>query len=945
MIHLLIDTCVWKQMVSKNEVSPSLVQINEWVKSGHVTLLYPEAVKSEWERHREKELASIIKAVEKQKKTLTLLTEGNETLLKTIDSQSAIDKLQTQVEIIDKLLNDSVFIPESENVIIISRKHQKNKKAPFINKINSSEDASIIFSSLEFIQTNNLVEFYFVSENINDFAINRNGTHEIHPDILDEFSGLNIIYFKEIKTLIETLINNGLPNKIEVAKEDSKSADFFLAPQVNKDDKIIDQLYTFLKERFSVFQTLPHYIWANKYPFKITPKAYFEYNLFCLYTDNAELFGFFKSLKISENKKVEFTDLHLVEGVENHIEKTLFILTCLNNNLVFNIELNGEQTRKEIRYFLYPDTNFPDNYLINLQFDKAWESLSNSLEDEESIEKTAFLNYEFGNYTKAARIYLKLLEKKEKSIVNNSKLFIYQYNLSKLEPFVKYQFSEEKPDLDLVKRLKKVRKEFESDSTIFYNDTKLTKWIKEGRFMIDRQEVILEDGGKLRDFYFMLQNGGRGSNSFIWTIYANHAMLLSFLNDNKIINEFGSEVAHINEIFTESIIISHSIHSSIYSRLEVFDDWIIKALILYCKPDSIIKYCNRYSLKSIKYSHNSLLEDGFMDLARNFFKSYESLIKNLELNPGYYFTDKFRRIFGNIITLASFLELSEEDDKEIASLLYTFFTKRQIFNFRNEVKFVNRFLIKKKIKFGTEILEQYFNLIYISPNFHDEDFLEAITICLQNENTGIQLTSDSLNIIFTFINDNCPICNRKHDSSILIPFYKIAENADAKESIQNKIFDLLNQKFDWRLYYLSVIYDIIKIDEVFFTQLINLQKPITSRPSFTGYYSKDELNRDFRLGAIINICFKHGIDLRNEKFSHLRGFDPYYDWLLDMENFDYHNFNPRWVSEYPTKYYFEKISKVELARKKISEYLQKVEDPLLTKHYLEITNLAETYNK
>ena len=878
MIHLLIDTCIWKKLVSTYEISPSLLQIDKWVNNGHINLLCPEILKQEWGKHREKEFERILKSVQKQKKSITLLAEGNSTLLDKINDQHAIEKLQEQVEIIDKLFEKSTFIPESDRVMALTIKHQKAGKAPFIKKGKSREDASIIFCSLEFIQINKLNELYFVSENFNDFASSRNGEYQIHPDLLDDFPLCTGIYFTEINSLITALKTKGLPEMEELKKDKTKSVDFFLSPEVNKDENIIDQVYYFLKERFSVFQTLPHYIWANKYPFKSSKKAYFEYDLFCLYTDNKELFVFFDSLKITESKNVEFTNLQLVEGVNNYTGKTLFILTCLNNNLVFNIELQTEHKRKEIRYFENTSSNFPDNYLINLQLDKALQSLSEPVEDEESIEKQAFLNYELGNYNQAAKLYLKLLEKSNKSAANNTKQFIYQYNLSKLEPFVKYRFSVETPDSELADKLKSIRNTFESDSTIFYNDPKLTRWLKEGYFLKDRQETILEDAGKLRDFYYMLQNGGRGSNSLIWSIYVAHAMLLSFLNDNKIINEFGSELTQLNEVFTESIIMSYSIHHSMYSRLEVFDDWLIKALILYCKPDSIIKYCNRYSVKTIKYEHNSLSDDGFMDLTRNFFNSNEFILKNLESKPNYYLTDKFRRIFGNILTLASFLELSENNDRELASLLYTFFSQPSTFNYRLEAKFVNRFIIKKGKRLGKEILEQYFNLIFSSSYFHNEDFIYSFIVCFENEKDGIELTLEALNIIYTFFDDNCPICNHKHEPSMLSSFYQIAKNADAKESIKNKIAEKLNQKFDWQLYYHSAIYDILNTDSDFFNQLINIQKPKGQKILFGGHYSKDEKNRDYRLGAIINLCFKYNIEMSNERFSHLKGFDFYYDW-------------------------------------------------------------------
>jgi hypothetical protein len=171
---------------------------------------------------------------------------------------------------------------------------------------------------------------------------------------------------------------------------------------------------------------------------------------------------------------------------------------------------------------------------------------------------------------------------------------------------------------------------------------------------------------------------------------------------------------------------------------------------------------------------------------------------------------------------------------------------------------------------------------------------------------------------------------------MLVLFYRINKNIETKNRIKEEIIERLNQRFDWRLYYLSAVYDILGTDNEFFSKLIDIHIAAKPKASFFGHYSKDERIRDFRLGAIINLCFKYKIDLKGERFSHLKRYDPYYDWLMDMEDFDYSQFNPRWISEYPTTYYFNRMEKVKGIQEKVHEYLKKHNDPLLMKHYMTI---------
>lgn len=112
MVHILIDTCSWIQLVSKSEISKELKQIKLWVDSGEISVFYPETLKDEWEKHREEEIKKISNSVRTQ--------ETQDKLFRRPVSKSQVhwakELLASQIEDIDNILKTSELINISDRV-------------------------------------------------------------------------------------------------------------------------------------------------------------------------------------------------------------------------------------------------------------------------------------------------------------------------------------------------------------------------------------------------------------------------------------------------------------------------------------------------------------------------------------------------------------------------------------------------------------------------------------------------------------------------------------------------------------------------------------------------------------------------------------------------------------------------------------------------------------
>lgn len=129
-------------------------------------------------------------------------------------------------------------------------------------------------------------------------------------------------------------------------------------------------------------------------------------------------------------------------------------------------------------------------------------------------------------------------------------------------------------------------------------------------------------------------------------------------------------------------------------------------------------------------------------------------------------------------------------------------------------------------------------------------------------------------------------------------------NDDIKKQFKEIIINKLNKEFDSDLFNLACIYGLIDCEKDLF------EKFIFAVPDMS---KSDRSECNMELGQVINLAFKYNIEFNDElknltKKSHKDYFD-YYCWLMDIDNFDYSKFDPYWILEYPTVYYFERFKK------------------------------------
>ena len=160
-------------------------------------------------------------------------------------------------------------------------------------------------------------------------------------------------------------------------------------------------------------------------------------------------------------------------------------------------------------------------------------------------------------------------------------------------------------------------------------------------------------------------------------------------------------------------------------------------------------------------------------------------------------------------------------------------------------------------------------------------------------------------------------------------------NENLRENIKLRIIKKLEEKFDDKLYDLGIIYDLIDFDENLFKKFISTVPDMSKNED--EHYFRDYEN--IRLGQVINLVFKFNLEFNEEltgllKKSHKKYFD-YYSWLMDIDNYDYSKFNPYWILEYRTIYYFQRFKKSQKLKEELSKSLNENYIECVAKIYFE----------
>jgi hypothetical protein len=258
MVKILIDTCVWLDLV-KDPQQQSLISVLEGlVAESEISIIVPKLVLEEFHRNKQRVISdsnrsysALLKRVkelvdkygEDEKKTITIeqLQELNHRMPLLAGSASG------SAERIEKLIGLGEIIEISIDAKLRAVQRGIDKKAPFHRQKNSLADALIIETYADCIQNIDTADhkFVFLTHNINDFSLVDGNNKLPHQDIAH-------LFFRR-----KSLFSIDLAEVVSMVHPEFVSEIFF-QNNLNEEPRKVNEIYNTLNE-------LEEKIWYNRH--------------------------------------------------------------------------------------------------------------------------------------------------------------------------------------------------------------------------------------------------------------------------------------------------------------------------------------------------------------------------------------------------------------------------------------------------------------------------------------------------------------------------------------------------------------------------------------------------------------------------------------------------------------------------------------------------------
>jgi len=349
MIYIVLDTCVFAELIKEIEYDDVLNQILYWDFMGVVKIIVPSVIIDEWERNKskfEKYRRDILKSKISNTKEMLKLLEINDLNIKESISNFDYDT-NTIIEMdrIEELLNGSIILSISDNCKLKAAEFALEKLAPFKSK-NSMGDALIAFSTIEFLEGESNYDAYFISHNTSDFSQDKQNKTVLHTDLKDDFDRVNLVYYSHLRFAVHKLVEKyNLPTRELIPK----ASDF-----MSKDD--FDGLFDeFTNERirdltFSEESFIKRLAQNSAYIDTIKSSFTAQKVVFKIGFANTEFYAIKKCIEEAARVFRDFPDFDDIEVIiPSNIEGKIYSIKIAQKEFEERFNVNFQQLRRDVK--------------------------------------------------------------------------------------------------------------------------------------------------------------------------------------------------------------------------------------------------------------------------------------------------------------------------------------------------------------------------------------------------------------------------------------------------------------------------------------------------------------------------------------------------------------------------------------------------------------------
>lgn len=661
----------------------------------------------------------------------------------------------------------------------------------------------------------------------------------------------------------------------------------------------IDQLFNLFQYLYNELEFVPPHLLAKQKPFN---KGYSYFSNYTLSTDNVELFDALNSIKILENGEI-IIPLEL-RSINDINEKTQFIFQKLHINLVAFIQsTNGKNNEYiDLRKIQPKRCNCSRCKIERFEFDDLDISyLPEDLEIKTGL--TLFYSYyKLGSYKESCEIlkYTYELTKQSKSLFFQYLIF---YNISKLRLLLRNDFFRAAEYEKFIRELEMFDLDVFDRKSRGKIDHEIFKLLKNDYFLFRSYEKTNKLRSQILKHRNNTRNGGFGSNQYIESLLFEFSQLHCFLYHNKIVFDCFTEYLDIVDFVLEGLLASSTIKGERNSKIEKIEDWHIEIFIEYGRLSNILYYFKNLEIYNIDVHRVEFGKTTISPKIVKLIRSYNSVLEfnNKNANKFEDSEERYRNLINNTLAICSKIEFHEFESLEILNSIVKIIRVNKL---RVDLNVLFYFLKSKSNILNENLLNDLLEIGYLNDHYCRTFYFAMIGECAEEQSISLQLRDGLFNKIIQEKNDKPEKIVR------LSHIFSVLNDQGQKGKISQIANEFLTNNFIVEVFNWSALMGLVQIDDDYLAKSIIELSPKEKVLEQNGnIYLREKPNYSFVLDQFINLCFKEDLDFKDLRFSGLKNHSNYYNWLLDIDGFDYQYFHPSWLNAYDTIYYFKAFSK------------------------------------
>lgn len=923
-MYVLIDTNIWGFAITDPGQGRLLEKLEKLIDDKVIHLLVPEALLAEchrkfpeFKKNRVNELEKSLRKT--QEDARNWMIDAEKRIMD--DREDRINKIIALVEPLPKSLEVYAFCTERNLIRPMVPPFSKDGRAGI-------PDAVIFYTTTFWLTQNGLNDFTFLSNNFNDFGdpLDRTKLH----------AGLNCTLDVDYHASLYTFLLSIGEIEEEITTQTNAANNYIVEACKEKSD-IFDHLFDVTKAIYSQVGFVPLEILSRVAPFRINDpqNSHTHFHGWVLYTNNQRVVDFFAMLD-EGSEEIRFKHDATYPNTPENLEKLKFIAECLNQNMVYHIGMasNGG-------YIRFDSTigREPNKQTVGWQYSKMyWKAAANishpeiTKDNAISILSDAGVLHDMGMEAESSKLYLELyrLGKKAKlPLLSFNVLFALRWRGKSLLDTIENDNEKillEKELLDI---------EYIDQQSAFYSFQKSTPFEQEMAsayfllYAINQMTTgILAEADSFDRLYEGQLRGNYASmHNSIAQLFQKYMEYQFFLIENGIPLRGFTHYSQVAERYISCLFKAAGMNHYQADRLNALNENMLLTLIYIRKPEKLTESFYLYLKKP--FALNARQANRITVIIQNFLEGHEQNIEWLDINnnSSYWYARKnaYYEHFWNFLVLLAIVDFDEVFIRSCGHGIISFLTSLDLVN-NTDCRHIAIFIQNRGKMMGNGFLKKLMQLCIEKKEFHVQQVFNSFTLIDGLQTPPALITTHAIfkKLVATFD------ITKQYHQDILLFSHNVSSPA-YKRKLSAIVNKHLATNLDWHLYFAAAFRDVIDPNSLFHIYLPFFSQ-IPDKNDISPQLVRQETKLEY-VNQLMVLSFKYGIKIPSAIAEPIKKFSNYYEWLLDMENFNYKKFDPLWILQFNSTTYYKKMFSIIKVKMAVKKFIEKNEQPRLTKLY------------